>query len=265
MSTSLQNSELAGTALLDQTRAVWMGRLAQLWNGDARPKFDLFRKQVAGHSDALSYLQEWHAGAGPVCAEIISATIERIQSERFDISDLFAEIRSLDDSLQELAGDSPHALHDCVSYRRALDELFEAVIKETSVVYERFSEIGRHALCILDSDGHVTFANRSASALLAPSGVKGRTFVESLNPASQERIATRIASLRPGEQQYETIEIDDNDGRTRTMSAELTRVPRETPRCCYSVSITPAARFFGFESALILPPEQIIVRVGGES
>jgi PAS domain S-box-containing protein len=263
VATEFQGSEPAGKALLEQATDAWLGRLAQLWDGGEQHKLEFFRESVAGRTDALSYLRELQRPNGDRTSQfIISATVDRIQSEQFDIADLFAEIRSLMAALGNLAASEPSdSAIDCDAYRRALDDFFEAVIQETSLVYELFSERGGQALCILDCSGRVTFANHSATKVFGDQPLRGRPFTSALDESCRERVIDSLERLALGLPQLEIIRIKDAEGQVRTMAAELVRLPRPTDRSSYCISISPMARVFGLEDDILEDFEEPTIRV----
>lgn len=257
---------LSNEPFSEQAFDAWLEQLSLLWKGDQRRKLSQFRKTVAGRTDAFTYLRELHRGdPGSVCASIVSATVDRIQTELYDIADLFGEIRSLVDLLRTVLSEGDPGAQNpspvCETYRIALDVLFEAVVRETSVVYELFSEGGTQALCVLDADGCITYANKSAERLLGSLPLKGRTFVSTLDPATREHVGGILDNLIQGAPQLESIKVEDSGGNTRTLSADFARIRRTTERSVYYVSIMPTSGVLGIEPEILEDFEGGVVRV----
>jgi PAS domain-containing protein len=253
----------------EQIIAAWTDRLQQVWSDNKRHKLDLFFDVIKFQTDALSYLiAQGNPNAIPNSDSIVARTIERIQTKDFDISDLFCEIRYLHEIIDDIAPgsfeESLFAEKDSASIRHTLDDFFEIVARETSVVYEYFAEHGIQALFILDSDGKITYSNSSAQQQLGAAAHEGARFISCLEPEDQIRFDRMLLDFPDDSDPSPicaTLKIVGVDSTSRSISVELARLEHTTVRSVYYVSLSPAPKVLGVDDDVLENFDQGIVRV----
>jgi len=252
-----------------QILAAWADRLKQNWAGGKQRKFDLFQAVIESRHHALAYLlSRLEPAVGNNGDDIISRTIERIQSEDFDISDLFCEIRYLYETINEiLPRDLVTSLGDGGNntiVRQNLDDFFETVARETSVVYEFFAERGTQPFFILDQAGDITYSNNSARQLIGASAHAGALFKSCLEPEDQQRFEQMLHELK-GSNVFSpvcaTVQILGTDANKRSITIELARLEHATERSVFYLSLSPASRVLGVEDEALERFDQGIIRV----
>ncbi len=179
-----------------QIFSVWRDRLQARWGDGVR--LGLHRCAVMEGHDAYRYLQARIIyGSTEFTDTIIAKTIDRVQSEDFNIADLFCEIRILNDLLesrvlnfQALTGSGGD---EKTRIREALDEFFTIIAHESSVIYESFTERGARGAVFLDVDGKITYANLNARTMLGESALLHESFAACL--PGEDRLAFERALL----------------------------------------------------------------------
>lgn len=239
--------------------AAWHDRLEALWGDGTR--LGLHRQAVAEMHDAYRYLlARIVLGRGEATDRIIAQTIDRVQTEDFNIADLFSEIRCLHELLENPAGERPG---DIVAMREMLDDFFAIVAHETSVIYESFAERGSQGLVFLDGDGKITYANRSALTMLGESGLRQERFAARLLAGDRQALEAAMSALQddPGSSPLHlTIRHLDENGKRRNLALEIAYLGAAPSRSVYYLSLAPI-KLLGIEDDVLERFDHGVVRV----
>ncbi len=155
--------------------------------------------------------------------------IERVQTRTFNIVDLLDEMNTLKATISEelLKYDERTAFANYVTISSLLDEMFRAVAVETAAVFEEIIERTPRAICLLDEESTVTYANEAAAHLLDEKDLTGAKLEEwATGDNPQYRLKGGNASQRFGEiadRSYALTVPKENDVVTR-LTAETHRL-----------------------------------------
>ena len=246
--------------------SAWSERLRALWGEGSRLRSHL--QAVEGGYDAYRYLRACtgdQTGKNP--ETIIAVTIDRVQSEQFDIADLFREIRCLRESIKCLLPDkrvnSAPGDNTVTSLNQILDEYFETVARETSVIYEHFAERGSQGLVFLDHDGNITYANASARDLLGKPVRDHGKFISSFSQQDRQRFDEILQTIRDDPSRSpESFNfcIGDQDGKRLNIWVEVAHLEKAGKRSVFYLSITQT-RVFGLKDEVLERFDHGVVRI----
>ncbi len=244
----------------------WQDRLQRHW-GDNQ-KLLLFQNAVEGRHDAFRFLlSQCNSKADIEASTIISRTIERVQSEQFNIADLFCEIKILHEVIDYLQHSETNT-SSCdngnnATVRRILDDFFETIALETSVIYEFIAERGTQALLFLDDHGHITYANRSARELLGDSVHRYDHFMTALAPVEESRLDKILQNLKnnPSLSPYSmTLKISNTHGENRDLGIEIALLDNASLHSVFYVCVTPS-KVLGIEDHILEGFDHGVVRI----
>ena len=241
--------------------SAWNKCLKEHW--DEGPRLRLHKAAVKEGHDAYRYLLAICDKESAETAEfIIARTIDRVQSEEFNIADLFFEIRRLSELIaNELTEDQ--AVVGAAEARRILDEFFETVAHETSVIYEYFAERGSQGLIFLDVDGNITYANRSARNLIGEVAPGSGSLTSRLCAADQQEFDSMLASLAndPAISPVQNMfHIEVENGKRCNLAMEASYLDNVTNRSVFCLSLAPT-KVLGIDDEVLDNFEHGVVRV----
>lgn len=128
-------------------------------------------------------------------SDVVTPIVEFVQRDDYNIIDLFDEITTLKKALAHRSEDSDpsHAISDYTVLTEQLDNIFKLVASDTSAVFEEIVELGARAICLLDQNYRITYANPAACRILridAPKNLSLKDWIIS------EKTKTRLGKIR---------------------------------------------------------------------
>lgn len=145
----------------------------------AQPHREEVRSVGAESTDLLALLQaQLGAGDRAATTRLVAPLVERVRQPDYSIGDLFCEIDTLKEAIGNvLAGDGDRGVGEVGWILRtfhALDQIFDACLAKTSVVYEAVLEGSVRGYCQVDRKGRILYANPSMNRLVRTDDCRGR-------------------------------------------------------------------------------------------
>lgn len=218
------------TAHDEAIRRNWISAIRDAWQNDGTERWPNFREILDRGRDCFSLLTvRLAAGTRTAGREHEQSTIERIQSEVFVISDLFFEISTLKRCVQAEASENAPAA-TLFTIFTCLDEFFDAVIRDTSNIYEHVSELGDRGLVLFNGLGVVTYANSHARRLLKRGDLPGEQLSNLIPEDGMAQIEAVISDRQSDSTWTNEVPVTLGDGGADVMTIEIAAVAKPTER-----------------------------------
>jgi PAS domain S-box-containing protein len=183
----LRNTDNALTLTKRQANAIdraianvfddWVLKLRCQLRESADDKLNILEKDRKQRRDLLSLasrLLRPDAYSGDEEMEILLANVRR---KEYSICDLFIELCCLEEAIEEFLrqshADDPEEVAIAIRWvRTCFSAIFQKVLNETSIVYERVAETGP-AYCQVDTGGIISYANEKMHQMLGVQSARG--------------------------------------------------------------------------------------------
>ncbi|GAX60653.1 sensory signal transduction histidine kinase [Candidatus Scalindua japonica] len=215
--------ELKRTEIFDS----WLDALRQKWNDKADQKIFLIKKNQEERKGLFSLLLKLLLSCNIGLEDSdLERILYKIRKEEYSISDFYFEVRSLEETIEKVLQRSHDIkaieLIDCRNLTRMkLSNVFEAVLRETSEVYEYVCELGSRGFCQFDINGKIIYANKEMHVLMDSKAIIGKQF-ESLFIDDDQEVKQMAISGSPGEKPIiQQLQLIVNNSRTKTVKAEI--------------------------------------------
>lgn len=125
---------------------------------------DILNTEVKLKTDLFSLLLNHLKTNSKFSSKEIGSILSKVRLHNYQITDLFREIRALQNALENVFNENPPfsstdnypLLSIC---RNWLLDVFNFILEETSEIYEYVTELGTNGFCQLDNSGRILYAN----------------------------------------------------------------------------------------------------------
>ena len=145
-------------------------------------KIDIFEQAIQEGTDLFSFLLRMLNAPNNEPVDIIPL-LERVNRIDYDIRDLNIEVRTFKESvvslllgIEELS--AKNLFEQYLTVANQIDRLFELVLSETSVIYERVIESGARGFIRVNRDNRITYANMEMRDMAEEERLRGKDILE---------------------------------------------------------------------------------------
>jgi len=251
-------------------RERWVSALEKAWSHGARHKLDSFQATLARGPDGFKALTaSLENGETEVVCAWNNASINRIHSEAFSISDYFLEVSSLrsviadtivkdQDLSDEYRADRLATIDEC------FDSLLKPILDATSNVYEYVVECGYRSLCLVDTTLTLTYANRRMATLLRCPDPVGRCLLDFFDPDDHARIREAASGKLGDHPRPIDLKLLGADGSVTGVRTEIASLKAASARSFAFVELSETSYPVPMTANLLEGLEQGILRTSAE-
>ena len=176
--------------------------------------------EIEAKQDLLSLLQRFPTTADRISDQQVTPLVEKVSGPNCTVADFYTEMDALEMAFNSVLQRAPEfAPVDSVpvlnSVHLLLSGAFTRVMERTATVYEHAVEAGPQALCRVDPDGNILYANLAMTDLLQAGALPGRKLEDFVAGRDRMFVAESIRSDVGAEPAVREVQLQCSGGASK--------------------------------------------------